>query len=499
MWQITQNPPLDSYYIALIGYCLGWSERALHLGFILVAIALVLGTYTLARKFTRWPLLAALATLFTPGILVSASSVMCDSMMLALWIWAAIFWIEGLEPRRNLFLFVSAVLMAASALTKYFGASLILLLLAYSIVRLKRVGIYLLYLLIPIAAIVAYEFWTASLYGHGLLQGAAEFAQSERVFRQSSYVGTAVVALSFAGGCSLVGLSFAGLLWSRKYIVAAVSLGGIGGLALAKGWFDTGWVSKVNEIPTEPLHSLPWFMGCELALCIAAGLFVLGLAIKDFWETRSSESLFLGLWVLGTFFFTAFVNWTINARSVLPLIPAAAILLARRFDHLSSIRTKALTIQVGVILLASAIFSMWITAGDTELANSERTAATVVFNKTSDKGKTVWFVGHWGFQYYLESLGVAPLDLTAPQAHSGDFVVIAQNNSHFAAVLPAFIASNEDVELPLKSWATTISFDLGAGFYASSWGPLPYAIGPVPNERYSIIRLGTLPGQGQSQ
>jgi len=79
--------------------------------------------------------------------------------------------------------------------------------------------------------------------------------------------------------------------------VAALALGGIGGLTFAKGWFDTGWASKVNEIPTEPSHSLPWFICCELALCIAAGLFVLGLAIKDSWETRSSESLFLGLWV----------------------------------------------------------------------------------------------------------------------------------------------------------------------------------------------------------
>jgi hypothetical protein len=289
------------------------------------------------------------------------------------------------------------------------------------------------------------------------------------------------------------------LVWSRKHILAAVGLSGIAGLAVAKGWFDTAWVSKVSVIPDEPVRALPWFIGCELTLFIAAGLFVMGLVITDLWETRSNESLFLGLWVVGTYFFTAFVNWTINARSVLPLIPAAAILLARRFDHLFSIPTKKLTIQVGVILLASALFSVWITAADTALANSERTAATLVYNKTRAQGARVWFVGHWGFQYYVESLGLAPLDLTAPQAHSGDFVVVAENNSHFAKVLPAFIASDEDVELPLKSWATTICFELGAGFYASSWGPLPYAIGPVPSDRYSIIRLGTLPGQAQAQ
>ena len=499
MSQVTQNPPLDSYYIALIGRCFGWSERALHLGFILVAIAMVCGTYGLARKFTRSPLLAALCTLLTPGILVSASSVMCDTMMLALWIWAAYFWIEGLEPRNGWFLFLSALLIAASALTKYFGASLVLLLLVYSIVRLRRVGSYLFYLLIPVAALVAYEFWTASLYGHGLLQGAAEFAQSERDFRQGSIVGSALVALSFSGGCSLVGLGFAGLVWPRRQALAAFALSGIAGVALAAGWLDTGWASTVNQTAVETHHSLPWFSAGELILFLAAGVFVLGLVVQDFWRERSSESVFLGLWVLGTFFFAGFLNWTVNARSVLPLIPAAAILLARRFDRFPAIPTRTLTVQVGIVLLASALLSLWITAGDSELANSERSAAALVYHKTLNEGRTVWFVGHWGFQYYLESLGVAPLDLTAPQAHSGDFVVIAENNSHFAAVLPAFIASRENVELPVRSWATTISSELGAGFYASVWGPMPYAIGPVPSERYSIIRLGALPGQAPPQ
>ena len=41
-----------------------------------------------------------LATLLTPGFLVSANSVMCDTMALALWLWAIIFWVEGLEPQK---------------------------------------------------------------------------------------------------------------------------------------------------------------------------------------------------------------------------------------------------------------------------------------------------------------------------------------------------------------------------------------------------------------
>lgn len=52
--------------------------------------------------------------------------------------WAIILWIEGLQPRQAWYLVGSGVLMAASALTKYFGAVLILLPAAYSLARPRR-------------------------------------------------------------------------------------------------------------------------------------------------------------------------------------------------------------------------------------------------------------------------------------------------------------------------------------------------------------------------
>ena len=39
------------------------------------------------------------------------------------------------------------------------------------------------------------------------------------------------------------------------------------------------------------------------------------------------------LWVIGTFLFAAFLNWTVNARSLLPLTPAVAILMTRRLEQ----------------------------------------------------------------------------------------------------------------------------------------------------------------------
>jgi 4-amino-4-deoxy-L-arabinose transferase-like glycosyltransferase len=122
---VMQNPPLCSYYIAAVASVFGWSELALHSAFFFWAVLSVLGTFALARRFSREPFIVALVTIFTPVFLVSATSVMCDVMMLALWLWALEFWFAGLGRQQSWRLFVSAGLISAATLTKYFGISLV--------------------------------------------------------------------------------------------------------------------------------------------------------------------------------------------------------------------------------------------------------------------------------------------------------------------------------------------------------------------------------------
>src|SRR6184192_1032394 len=130
---VMQNPPLCSYYIAAVASLFGWSELALHSAFFFWAVLSVLGTFVLARRFSREPFIAALVTIFTPVFLVSATSVMCDVMMLALWLWALEFWFAGLGRQQSWRLLVSAGLISAATLTKYFGISLVPLLAAYTL------------------------------------------------------------------------------------------------------------------------------------------------------------------------------------------------------------------------------------------------------------------------------------------------------------------------------------------------------------------------------
>jgi 4-amino-4-deoxy-L-arabinose transferase-like glycosyltransferase len=483
----TKNPPLASYYIAAAASLVGWSERALHLAFLLPALAAVLGAYRLAHRFTDSPLLAAAATLLTPVFLVSASSVMCDALMLALWLWAIIFWIEGLEPQKPHYLGISALLITLCALTKYFGIALILLLAAYSLARLRRLGSWAWYLLLPILALTGYQHWTKALYGLRMISEAAHMSAGVRQARQSSALAKVLVDMSFVGGCALPALTLAPVIWSRKKTLAVCAASGIAAFLVTRGRIGLGEMLWPFDFYRHWL-----LVGIQLTFFIAAGFSVIALAAADAWKRRDADSLLLMLWVVGTFAFTGFLNWAINARSVLPLIPAVGILLARRVDAL---RTNSVRWRPTMLLLplaAAGAVSLWLTWADTELANSARTAAALIEKQTRNQPGTVWFLGHWGFQYYMESFGAHAVIIDNPPHQTGDFLATAGDRLLFE-VRPAFVASRDSIQIPMRLGITTVQSELGTGFYSSDLGPLPFAIGPVPPERYELIRLGPKP------
>src|SRR4051794_7022760 len=87
MAEVTKNPPLGCYYLAAAGTVAGFSELALHGAMLLPAIAVVLGTWRLARRLCPRPFLAGVLVLFSPVFLLSSTTVMCDVLMLAFWVW----------------------------------------------------------------------------------------------------------------------------------------------------------------------------------------------------------------------------------------------------------------------------------------------------------------------------------------------------------------------------------------------------------------------------
>ena len=477
MWQQMQNPPLCSYYIAGVGSLIGGSEPSLHLAFLFWATMSILATFAIARRFCREPFTAALLTLFTPAFLISATNVMCDVMLLALWLWSIELWLAGLEKNRNSLLAVSALLAAAATLTKYFGIALVPLLAAYTIFRDWKKWPHLLFLLIPIAAAVAFELWTKAQYGRGLFTAAMFFARgATKTFGQAAPA-QVLIGLAFTGGCLVTVLFFAPTR-SRKFLL--VTLGTIVScfvLFYLLVPIDPGWALGSNVTAVR----------VEGGLFAAIGLGVIAMAIVDLVRCRDAQSLLLFLWLIGTFGFVTFFNWSVTARTVLPMVPAAAILLVRRFERAE--RSNANFLAKYWRVFAAAIVSFLVAAADYRQANTAREAARAFEQRFRADPAKVWFQSHWGFQYYMQQWGATPLNSLDSEITSGDVMIVPANNVLIVSIPRDKVFAPEEVNFSTLPFLTAMGRGTGASLYSSIRGPLPWAIDRVPLETYYVARF----------
>jgi len=255
-------------------------------------------------------------------------------------------------------------------------------------------------------------------------------------------------------------------------------LGASAGAALASGALEPGGVVLA---PGWRLAG-----GIQFGLFVAGGLSVLALAGVELKKRRDPAAVLLSLWLVGTFVFASFVNWSVNGRSILPMAPAAAILLARRLG--SGRRASKLLLWPAAVALA---VSFAVTCGDYRLAGASREAAAAIETSSAGRSGSLWFFGHWGFQHYMEAIGGKPIDAATSRLAPGDEVAVPSNNTNAGSVPNEWVASRRSIELPGPRWVTTLHPDVGAGFYASSFGPLPYSFGVPPPERCQLIRIGS--------
>ncbi len=484
---VIKNPPGGAYLVALVLWLVGSAEVALHLAFLLPALGVTLGTFFLAREFGADPLLASLAALFNPVFLISSTQIMCDVTMLCFWVWAVWFWLRGLASDRPFLLAVSGCLLAACALTKYFGVSLIPLLLLHGALRKRAPGRWMVALAIPVVLLGLYQALTAAMYGRGLLLDAVAYAGQFRLSPGRDLFDKTLAGLAFTGGGLSLLLFFVPRLWSRLavgvaaavLVTAALALplaGSVGGLVLAD---DTG---------------ARWGASAQLSLFGLLGIGWIVLAIRDWRTAKDADAALLSLWLIGTFAFATFVNWSVNGRSVLPMVPAAGILLARQ---LAFSGRAGLRIPVSAGLLLAALLALLPTWADFRLANSARDAAARISAAYGDRA-TVWFVGHWGFQLYMERAGARAIEMNRLAIEPGDLLVSPSNNTNrFEFPAQALGPVTRIDETPTR-WVSTMSRGR-SGFYTDVWSALPFAFGAVPPEVYTVqpvtLELRTHPGR----
>jgi hypothetical protein len=488
-------PPVTSYLLAGLSRVVGWSEVGLHLCFLPISCLIAAGIYCLADRFTRRPALCVLLVLLSPGFWVSATTLMCDGLLLCLWVWSVVFWIWGCE-KSGWYLVPAAATVSCAILTKFTALGLLPLLAFYSILMptsaRNRIGRWipvLLALIAPVVIFSAYDRVFKTLYGVGALDNAAYYSSASQALLHIPVITRLTNSLVFvAGGCLTAGLVVLIAIWkSRSQIAVVAVVAALTPLIAAAITVPTGWLAHSN--------GRLWF-SVQLVVLLCLGMVMViefgRFFVRDYRRGVWRDDAFLLAWIAGIFLFVGFFNWSINVRSVLPMAPAICIMVARSLDSLSRV---SIVRVVSAVLMGGAV-ALAVTVGDDHLATAAKSAAeqtprelaTATTRLGLKSPPTCWIAGHWGLQYYLQPRGYPPLDIFTPGYKPGDFVLFPANGFGGAPDAQGFILVR-NFTVGAAQYAATAEPAMGAGFYHSDGSLLPFVFGPIPAQSFALVQV----------
>lgn len=494
--EFNHNPPLLSYYLAPWIALAGERETVLHAAVLVFPLTAALAFAGVARRLCGEALRPAALLVVSPAFVLLASTLMLDVPMLAFQLLAVYALLRAMERGGAAGWELAAGTAAAAAgLTKYAGFSTAPLLAAAVVLwpagaaasGRARAGALLRAVGVPLAVWTLWAVYTRELYG----------------------------AVHFAGGVALVGQKRfdPGTFWNHTFSVpvwyGAALLFPIaawlarlrrdaGGTELAVVGLVVGIAGVQFVLPGgEPERRVA--LGIEEAalgaVAFAGACTLWGRALwpPHFWPRP--EDRFCAVWLGGTLVFSLFVNWHVNAADALLAAPPALVWLFR--DGLLRPGRRAGWIWIGVGLVAS----LALLVADVRQRDVYREVVPRIVREIGDQPGARWFVGHWGWQYYLEREGfraVVPAQYEASYGRSelepGDWLASARNVSQLD------VSRNLDrfAMRPVGRWREADGLplhvtnpDAGAGFYSHQAGHVPFAWSrDAPLEEVVLLRVG---------
>lgn len=192
------------------------------------------------------------------------------------------------------------------------------------------------------------------------------------------------------------------------------------------------------------------------------------------------------------------------AKYLAPSMPAAGLLLGAELDaQLASPDgvPRWLRTAIALCLLFFGVSGVLVLSGDARYGQLSRRAAKELVADAVADGKTVWFTGHWGFQWYASRAGGRVLSLdSTPSPHD---LLVGPSKNHDGAYLQdrfqqkVLVDRLYDNESMVHAIHHAIEGKgLGAGFFSNWWGLLPFVIGRAEMEvwsRWEFIYLDSDP------
>lgn len=473
------HPPLVPYLMAAVIKLRGRiDEFTLHLAFMIFPLIASLATFYIAGRFTKSPLLTVILLVTCPIFMVNAQNLMTDVPALALTLCSIALFIYSVEQQRISYALLSGVLAGFSALTRYPGLITALLLVIYSIITRKGLRLSIIALIASVAIFGIWLLQNFVIYSTPHIWASYKFYKSfyaYHSFGPSDTVIKTVSNLSAIGGCGFLAAVFLFYFRRKRFSSSFFVSVSLSALLL--------FFLKKMTIALADYSSVHIFV---LYLFVFSGIYFVVEAIRIVIHNMDNPALkFLGVWLLLTMVPALFLLPFGTGRYMLPsLLPLILILIA---DPERDYNIGKKTIRTMVVI--TFVFGLILSWTDFELALTYKVFPQTL-RETYPQAK-IWFIGEWGFRYYMKHQGGTYLlsDDTRPAA--GDMIVKSQMAGlhRMAEVLNKKCLVYDPFTLSSINPLKILNLPAKAGFYSSGFGLLPYSASSGPLEGFEICRI----------
>jgi len=434
-WYQSRQPAFDvliapalPYWLAIPARLFAGSPLACKLWLFPISLLLVGATYSLFRRWARGlerPLV--LMAVFSAAVLPSFN-LMLDVPVLALSLGALALLANAVDRELASLAIAAGVLAGLATETKYTGLLSPVALVVYAGVH-RRWSLGALAAAVALAMFGAWEAWMLHLYGDSHFHHHMALAEGTPGAKLTLTLGLVSDLGGVGAPVVLLGLAALGVSRTRLGLISLV--------------FVLGYVVLASVSPRTDLlsvRSLHWRLSVPLSICCAYGIGMFG----SLWATvarlakrrtgsvaaclgrwrKSRDVQFLVLWlaleILGYYAFTPFPA----VRRILGVLVAATALFGRLASR--SCRSPGRRRMVRAIAACGVVFGLLVAAVDFRDADVARLAVEKARERIGPTApaSTVWYVGHWGFQYYADRAGMRSVDPGKSLLRRGDWLLM---------------------------------------------------------------------------
>jgi hypothetical protein len=460
------NPPLLLYFLALCMNFFGDSEVMLHAAYSVFALAAIILFFLTASSITTHALKLTALFALCPAFLVS-QNLMLDLPLTVFWLLITYLIVHDIKKSSvsYKFPFLIGLVLGLSILIKYTSLALFPVYVFYLIKRYQWKG--LLFLIVPVSIIAFWSIFNILEYGGVHILRNNQSPEPYHFINKLVITGIKpLLWLVGLGSTAIYALWSVKLVSNRKILILAL----LSIVITTAGFYARGWIQV-------GLGSIFLFAGSLLTM---VSLYAYLSCRKDI------ISQIFALAHLSVMLFIIALAPFMAIRHLLPALPFLLFLIA--YGKMEKGIIKILPIIINAFLGIGLAYS------DQIYAETYKSAALKIHEKCDPNAhETIWFTGHWGFQWYAQKAGMKPFESFStmqPGDYFADLMLERDSPSIYDSSNGLTLIDSIVFQSNWGTWLRTMS---PMGFYLYS-REVPWTITIKPLVKFNLYRVNTSAG-----